>query len=1003
MKKHNRHRIISLIAAAAIFFSLPADTYAESAESTESLDNLSNSTDNGNADSEQTSEIEAAVVTPQKEEEKDVSIDQFTEQSRTAYHSYIKLYSGANKPMSDVNIDVTKYETSDGAVCETGTFEEESGCVSWLDSNGTVTWEFDVENEGLYNLEMVYFPVSGQNTTIEAELKLDGENPFDEMRLVELDRYWCNKTAAIQYDGNNKHQKRPPQVEYDCWVTYPIKDRDGFESEPYLFFLSSGHHTLSLTGVKTNFYLKSIRFYNTEELPTYANIRPTHDEIEATPPLLNDTAILVEAETPVYTNASTLYPTYDRSDYTISPSHPVNKRYNTIGMDTWNKSTQTVTYKVTVPADGYYCINLKCRQSALRGISTNRRVYINGKVPCKELDDVKIEYSPNWQTVMLLDRSGDPIYIKLNQGDNTISFEAIPGDMGEVTTRLEDVIVTLNQYYRRIVMITSTDPDEYKDYLLEEKIPELLDVFQAAVNALENEKNGIEGISGKGAETAGIETLIVMLKKAIKHPENIPMMVSSRQSGLRDQINSVAAAICDLRSQPLEMDYFEVKTVHEEFKNAKSNFFKAFEFGFRKFIGSFFEDYASISEKSSGKTLNVWVELGREQANVVNEIVANEYNPDHDVKINIRLVQGTILEATLAGQGPEAALFIGGDFPVVCASRGLTVNLKEMPGYDEVEKRFPKSLPTLYEYEDGIYGLPLTDSFPMMFYRKDILEELGLEPPETWDDLIRMLPELQRQYLQIGLILPTNASSQVFDAGNTFVLLMNQSGQSFYNDNRTATTFDTEAAVDAFTKWTNFYTVFDFRQSYDSYSMFRTGEMPILISSGYAWFHSLLSVAAPEIKGLWDFTHVPGTIRTENGRTFVDYTANSESLGAVIFKSCSNIDAAWDFLQWFTSADVQVEYGNNIEAVMGPMGRYDTANVEALSKLNWSDDEYNKIADQMNHLREVPIIPASYAVTRNVNNAFSAVVNNKKNPRSQLLSYNRDINAEIERKIKDLK
>lgn len=998
MKKYRRHRIFSLIAAAAILFSLPAGAFAESAESFGVSDNSDDHADTENTSSEHISETEDVAA----EEENNDIIDKFTEQSRTSYRNYIKHYPDAKRPMSDVNVDVTKYKTSDGAVCETVTFEEESECVSWLDSNGTVTWEFDVENEGLYNLEMVYFPISGHNTTIEAELKLDGESPFDEVRLVEFDRYWRNKTAAIQYDSNNKHQKRPPQVEYDCWVTYPVKDRDGFENDPYLFFLSRGHHTLSLTGVKTNFYLKSIRFYNTEELPTYANVRPTHDEIEATPPMLNNVSIVVEAETPMYTNAATLYPTYDRSDYTVSPSHPVNKRYNTIGADTWNKSTEMITYEVTVPADGYYCVNLRCRQNTLRGIATNRRVYVNGKVPCKELDDVKIEYSPNWQTITFRDRSGDPIYIKLNQGDNTISFEAIPGDIGAVTMRLEDVIVTLNQYYRRIVMITSTDPDEYKDYLLEEKIPELLDVFREAVNALEKEKNGIEGISGKGAETAGIETLIVVLKKAIKHPENIPMMVSSRQSGLRDQINSVAAAICDLRSQPLEMDYFEVKTVHEEFKNSKSNFFKAFGFGFRKFIGSFFEDYASVSEKSSGRTLNVWVDLGREQANVVNEIVANEYNPDHDVKINIRLVQGTILEATLAGQGPEAALFIGGDFPVVCASRGLAVNLKEMPGYEEVENRFPKSLPTLYEYEDGIYGLPLTDSFPMMFYRKDILEELGLEPPETWDDLIGMLPELQRQYLQIGLILPSNASSQVFDAGNTFVLLMNQSGQSFYNDDRTATTFDTEAAVDAFTKWTNFYTVFDFRQSYDPYSMFRTGEMPILISSSYAWFHSMLSVAAPEIKGAWDFSHVPGTIRTENGKTFVDYTANSGSLGAMIFKSCSDKEAAWDFLRWFTSADVQAEYGNNTEAVMGPTGRYDTANVEALSKLNWSGEEYSKLADQMNNLREVPIIPASYAVTRNVNNAFSAVVNSKKNPRSQLLSYNRAINAEIERKNNDL-
>ncbi len=269
-----------------------------------------------------------------------------------------------------------------------------------------------------------------------------------------------------------------------------------------------------------------------------------------------------------------------------------------------------------------------------------------------------------------------------------------------------------------------------------------------------------------------------------------------------------------------------------------------------------------------------------------------------------------------------------------------------------------------------------------------------------------MLPDLQRKYLDVGLILPANISSQVFDSGNTFVLLMLQTGQELYNfDEKSnqyiSTTFDTEAAVNAFTEWTKYYNVYDFEQTYDAFTRFRTGEMPILIQN-YATFYSQLTVAAPEIKGLWDFTHVPGSYRDANGEKVLDYTSNSGSSGAVIFKSCSDTQAAWDFIKWFTETEVQVEYGKTIEAIMGPMGRYATANVEALSRLNWSTSEYNKIKDQMDNLREVPIIPASYAVTRNVYNAFRAVVNNGKNPRFQLSSYNRDINEEIIRKLKDL-
>lgn len=914
----------------------------------------------------------------------------------SAYKNYIAKYADAEKPMEEVVVDILNYDATDGAVTEVVNHEGKENCVSWLDSEGTITWSFDVKKAGLYNLEMLYYPVASTNTTVEVSLRIDGENPFDEVKLVELDRYWHSETA-IGYDARQKNQKRPPQVEYDCWVTYPIKDKDGLINTPYFFYLSEGEHTISLDGVKTNIYMNGMRFFNTEELPSYADIAPTQEQINNTPASTAGTAILFEAESPLYTSSSTLYPTYDRTDYNVSPSHPVNKRYNTLGTDTWDQATQSVCWEFEVPAAGYYTIRMKARQSTMRGFFSNRRVYINGVVPCKELDCIKVKYDPNWQTVELCDADGNPIYVELKAGKNQLMLEAIPGDIGQVMQRLDDLIFELNYYYRRILMITGPSPDEYNDYYLDDQIPELLDVFQNAIDTLYAEKKGIEELTGEGSEASTLQTMAVILQMAVDEPDDIPMMLSS----IKDQISAVSAWMRDYRDQPLELDYIEVKSVHDQYKDASSNFFSSFAFGFQAFVGSFFEDYTSISD-STTQALNVWVSLGRDQATVVNELVSSEYNPNHSTQIAISLVQGAVLEATLAGKGPEVALFIGGDFPVVCASRGLLVNMKGFTDYDEVVSRFSEDVTTLYEFNDGVYGIPLTQNFPMLFYRTDVLEELGYDaPPESWDALIEMLPDLQRKYLEVGLILPSNVSSQVFDAGNTFVLLMNQTGQSFYTENQHATTFDTEAAVDAFTRWTKFYTVYDFDQTYDAFTRFRTGEMPILVQN-YT-FYNQLNVAAPEIKGLWDFTHVPGTYRTdENGNKFLDYTANSGSAGAVIFQSCSDKQAAWDFIKWFTETETQVEYGKTIEAIMGPLGRYDTANLEALSRLNWSTAEHAKISDQMAHLQEIPIIPASYAVTRNVYNAFRAVVNNQKNPRYELSSYNRDINNEIVRKLKEL-
>jgi predicted 2-oxoglutarate/Fe(II)-dependent dioxygenase YbiX len=213
----------------------------------------------------------------------------------------------------------------------------------------------------------------------------------------------------------------------------------------------------------------------------------------------------------------------------------------------------------------------------------------------------------------------------------------------------------------------------------------------------------------------------------------------------------------------------------------------------------------------------------------------------------------------------------------------------------------------------------------------------------------------------------------------------------------TKTTFDTQEAVNAFDTWTKFYTTYSFQQTYDAFTRFRTGDMPVVIQN-YT-FYNQLSVAAPEIKGCWGFQPVPGTVQ-EDGT--INHAANSNGSGAIIFTKAADQEGAWDFIKWFTSTDAQVKYGNNIESILGTMGRYATANEEALQQLSWTTSEVNLLLDQLNSQVEIPIIPASYGVTRNVMNAFRAVVNDYDNARDTLFWYNKDINDEITRKLEDL-
>lgn len=989
---NKKKRILAAILSAAMILTMQPVVYAEE-ETTEE-----------NAGSETTNVSEADEG---EEEISTITNIMSTGDRENTYSAYFEKHKDKNAPDKEIVIDASTGVIGEDMggelpVYTIEEYEKEENCFVWTNNRGTVTYDFTVEESGIYNLEFYYFTISGASTTIDVGIKIDDDYPFTACKDITLDRYWKD-ASDIRKDSKDNHLK-PTQTEKDKWVTYPVKDKEGLFNDPYIFYLEEGDHTITLEGIRTNIALKSMTFKNYEELPEY--VKPSQAELDGTPALtntndINTKTILIQAEKPLEKTSSTLYATYDRTSYMTNPSHPTKQRYNTLGSGTWDQATQQVTWEFTIPADGYYTFSFKTRQNTMRGFYSNRRIYIDGAVPNNQMDIVSFPYDPNWYSQTLKDSNGEDMYVYLTAGSHTITMEVVPGSIGEIMRRLDDLVYNLNYYYRRILMITGPDPDQYNDYLVDIQIPELIPTFQRAILTLNEEKANIEKL-GQGSEASSLQSLAVILNRCCEEKDEIPQMVGT----LKDYISSVSAWMRDYRDQPLELDYIEVHTVHEKASDARGNFFEDFAFGFQAFVGSFFEDYTMLSDTNE-KSINTWVSLGRDQATVVKDLVDNDFNQNNQgINVSINLVQGGILEATLAGKGPDVALFLGGDFPIQCAARDLLVDISKFNDYEDIVKaRFTDKITTLYTYNGGVYGLPVSQTFPMMFYRTDILEELGVdEVPETWEDLIDIIPVLQRSYLTLGLLSPaSNLSSSVFESGDTFSMLVLQSGFNMYVDDLTKTTFDEKTVVDAFKQWTDFYTIYDFEQTYDAFSRFRTGEMPIVIQN-YTFFNQL-TVSAPEIKGLWDFTLVPGTpVLDENGNKTgeISHAANSSSSGAVIFNKCADTNAAWEFIKWFTSDNVQVQYGRTIEGQMGQMGRYDTANVNALAQLPWSNSEYEKISTQMNQTIEIPIIPASYATTRHVKNAFRAVVNDTWNPRYALSSYNRDINSEIERKNQDL-
>lgn len=901
--------------------------------------------------------------------------------------SYTDFIAGhADAPSPQVSISVDNHQLvqySEGNV----ELKEHSGKMAAIvnKNNSYLEYEINAEETGLYSIRMTYAPTVSKSTAYECTVMINGTLPFKSASDIELNRKFYNKSDITKDRKGN--DVRPEQAEDMSYRTQVLKDSRGVFSDPLQFYLQQGSNRVQLAFTQGNIAVEKVEFYNEAALPKYqeyqAQTAGKTDNAPAEP-------VYRQAEEAKSMTHTVLYPTYDKSSGATVPSDPAKLRLNTIGQGTWKMPGQSIEWEIDVPEDGYYNLGMRARQSYVRGFYSSRYIYIDDQLLFDEMKNVEFPYSVNWYIKVLGDET--PYLFYLEKGTHTIRMEAVPGVVGESVSKFEDIIFDLNTIYRKMIMVTGVTPDTYRDYQLEKDIPGLLETFESLASRLRTMKAAIEetGVQ-KGSEAVVAEKLAIQLDSFIDKPDTVPL----RLEDFRNNISALSSWVGTLKEQPLELDYLFLKRADTPLPKANNNFLQQFSYRFRAFISSFVEDYSYVSDESkTGSSLNVWVNLGRDQAQIIKDLVENYFTPQTDISINISLVQMGLVEAIAAGKGPDIALYTGMGDSVNLAARGALADLSQDSNYQDIVSRFHKNSMRPFLYNGGAYGYPIQQSFYMMFYRKDIFEELELSPPKTWDEFYRALTVISKKKLLVGVPV----GSATMPDNTMFDILLYQNGGDYYNQTQTGTLFDSDAALKAFTQWTEFYRKYSLLLTYDFYNRFRSGEMPL----GFADYsvYNQLSVAAPEIDGLWEMLPIPGTVQKDGT---VNDTISGGVTGCIMLKKIKDKEAGYQFLNWFTSAKVQAEYGIAVENILGQGGRYNPANMEAIRMMNWSDKEADLLIGQMNKLQLTEQIPASYFVTRSLTNAFRSVVIRYENPRESLITYNNDINAEIKRKRKEMK
>ncbi len=887
---------------------------------------------------------------------------------------------------------------------------------------GAVDWKINIPEDGYYVIRYTYRtvePLDGDNSntsSIKRIVRIDGKAPFKEANFFEMTRTFTDNYYTTPENSDqgytfktdaNGNDKRPIKSEVYEWHEYYLSDYSGFHTEPFKFALSAGEHTLTIEADMNSVYLKDITIEPYDAPVSYEEyLAQNSDKQNASNTAEN--VITFEAEFPTATSDVTIYPLNDRTSPITSPQDPATQKLNTIGGSKWQNIGQWIEW--TIPADaikesGFYYIVPRFLQNTLQGLFASRRILINGVEPFAEANYLQFNFADDWQTAPLSDGTTDfKFYFEAGK-EYVIRMEVVFGNMTDELRDCQDSIEEINDIYNAIIRITGPTPDENMDYGFAEQIYDTILQMREQQIKLQSIVDRFKEISGgSGEDVATLEKVIWILKKMCSNEQNI----AKNLENLKVNSGTLGTWIMQTKMQALTFDYITLQPVEAEMPRAEASFWESAWFEIRSFFQSFITDYNSLGSEAEFddgvEAVELWIATSRDEAQVMRELVDNSC----PVKVNLKLVAaGTLLPATLAGMGPDISLATGQSDVINYAIRNAIEPLTQFDDYMEyvgdTERFNPETLvglklenPETGEYD--YYGVPERLSFLMMFYRKDIFAQLGLEVPETWDDLDEIVPDLQSQYRDVGM-----ASSL-----GGLQLFMYQLDESYYRDedgdgepDGMRVNFDSNVALDCFERLCELFTTHKFPRTYDLATYFRMGEMPIAIADYLSY--NQFSIYATEIKGLWEFVPLPGTLRTnEDGTTYIDRSSPC-SVSAVVLMADENrsdelAQNCWEFMKWWTDAPAQSEYAKQYEAIIGLAAKYNTANKAALDSMPWTNSERKNLKAAMEQLEGTPEFPGGYIITRYVDFAFLDAYNNGANPVDAMLDQIIHMNNELTRK-----
>lgn len=904
-------------------------------------------------------------------------------------NGYTKISAGYALPEytgGDIEYPIKDICTSTDAV-----YTDDYGYTSavQIGERGSIELELNVVADGIYYMCFDYLADSDTILPVEAQFMIDGDFPFYEMRQQVLESQWSTPQQK-SYDSYGNEVVGIPDKVYE-WQNKYIMDSTYRYSGPLGIELTKGRHTVTVTLKEGTLLLGNFKLTAKPQVEAYTGSERAE----------GDGFIEIQAEDFTYRNASSIHATCEY-DPNLYPYQAGNRIMNTVDSTSFSEGGQQISYQFTVEKEGNYYLAFHYSQSDKSHFPVFMNIRIDGELPNTEFENCAFAYKKDYNLYTLLDSEGNKISVPLGAGQHTISMQISMEPLRNALETIEQIMGKVNDLSLEVTKVAGTNKDKYRDFSLESYIPGIGDTLTQWADelaAVMEEARTYNPDKKKIAAFSSISIAENQLRSLAKKPDELIYRIDELATSTSSVNQHLANLIDSLNGNDFSLDsiYLYQEDAAKQLPRHKNVFVKA-GLGIVRFCTSFGKQ-AYSSSNTNPEHLQVSVNRSRQHLEIMQQMITEEFTPQTGIEVDLSLMpdQTKLVLANASGDSPDVATGVNYSIPFELGIRGALKDLTQFDDFAEVAGRYTEGLLMPYVIDDSVYAIPETMNFQVLFYRKDILDKLGLEVPDTLEDVEAMLPDLQMRGL--NFYYPTARTVGMKTFLDTTPIIF-QSGGRLYDTYVEDVTITSEEVVEGFTTLTNLFTIYNLPKDVPNfYQHFRNGDYPIGISDFGTY--NLISNAAPEIDGSWGVALIPG-VKDENGEVMRYSSAGAES--TFLFNSTpEREEQAWEFVKWWSSAQVQAEFGQRLQITYGDEYYWNTANCEAFAQLPWDSDDKEVISEQLTWTMEAPRALASYMVERELSDAYNLVVLGAKsaNVREALDDAQKNIKRETLRKLEE--